>query len=98
MKVSFNVKGYTDRRTSDLTERYARIEARRHVEPGRSVSMGSGVGALGSDGQGGRDRSAGPARIWPATAAAPFRVVSVRGLHDRRSTLRRLFEGAEVAR
>lgn len=78
MNVTFNVKGYTDRRTQDLLDRYQQIEARRHALTRRQVSMVSRLGPVGPDRQGGGDSPARPARVWPATAGAPFKLLRVR--------------------
>ena len=85
MNVTFNVKGYIDRRTPELKARYAKITSEgqcdppRDGEPQREVSMVSRLGPVGPDRQGGAaDSPARPTRIWPATAGAPFRLVRVR--------------------
>ena len=80
MKVSFNVKGYTDRRTPELVARYQLIEAARHPESGRQVQVVSRLAEVGANRQGAGTGTgtARPARIWPAIAGAPFRVVSLR--------------------
>lgn len=79
VNVTFNIKGYIDRRTGELKSCYDRIEARRDALKRRQVSVVSRLGPVGPDRQGGAGDSAPrPARIWPATARAPFRVVSVR--------------------
>jgi hypothetical protein len=77
MKVRFNVKGYIDRRTPELIARYEHSQGR-HVESGRPVPLVKGVGNVDSHGSGDSTRGSRTARIWPATAAAPFRVVRVR--------------------
>lgn len=86
--VTFNIKGYTDRRTQELLDRYQLVEKARHVKSGREVPVVGGVADMGS-GTASRagDTAPGTARIWPATAGAPFKLVSLRRLHDRRSTL-----------
>lgn len=84
MKVTFNVKGYIDRRTPELKARYAKIASEgqcdptRDIEPQREVSMVSRLGPVGPDRQGGGDSPTRPARIWPATAGAPFKLVRLR--------------------
>lgn len=77
--VTFNVKGYIDRRTQVLLDRYQLVEAARGVKSGRQVQVVGGVAEVGT----GIERSAGdsPARstrIWPATAGAPFKLVRLR--------------------
>jgi hypothetical protein len=78
VKVSFNVKGYTDRRTPELVARYQLIETARDPESGRKVQVVSRLAEVGANRQGAGAGITGPARIWPATAGAPFRVVRVR--------------------
>ncbi len=79
MNVTFNIKGYTDRRTGELKSCYDRIEARRAALKGRQVSLVSRLGKVGPNRQGGAgDPPPRPARIWPATARAPVKVVRVR--------------------
>ena len=76
--VTFNVKGYTDRRTPELVARYQLIETARHAESGRQVQVVSRLAEVGANRQGAEARATGATRIWPATARAPFRVVRVR--------------------
>jgi hypothetical protein len=77
VKVTFNVKGYIDRRTPDLIARYERTQERR-VESGWPVSLVSRLEPVGPDRQGGDGTITVEPRIWPATARAPFRLVRVR--------------------
>lgn len=78
MKVSFNVKGYIDRRTPELLDRYQLVEARRHAKSRWPVPVVGGVAEVDSGSAGAADSTPRPARIWPATAGAPFRVVQLR--------------------
>ena len=78
MNVTFNIKGYIDRRTPALRQSYDSIQIRRDALTRRQVSMVSRLGPVGPDRQGGGDSPARPARVWPATAGAPFRLVRVR--------------------
>lgn len=84
MNVTFNVKGYVDRRTPELKARYAKITSDGQGDPTRDdksqrqVSVVSRLGPVGPDRQGDGAGATRPTRIWPATAAAPFRVVSLR--------------------
>jgi hypothetical protein len=89
MKVTFNVKGYTDRRTPELIGRYESIEERRRwtcrwvLKQGRPISLGSRLGPMGPDRQGGQFGPPRAVGVWPATADAPFRLLSVRDLLER---------------
>lgn len=78
-QIRYNCVGYIDRRTQDLLDRYQQVEAARNAKSGRSVPLVGGVAEVGpgTTSRAG-DSPAQPARIWPATAGAPFRVVSLR--------------------